>query len=67
MKRCYGVDEYIINCDWEYLSTLRTLRAPHARMPRLIDLLEYLASPGLEDVWILLDIKAGSPSMQLMS
>lgn len=26
-------------------------------MPRLIDLLEYLAQPGLEEIWVLLDIK----------
>jgi hypothetical protein len=26
-------------------------------MPRLADLLEYLAQPGLEDIWVLLDIK----------
>jgi hypothetical protein len=26
-------------------------------MPRLKDLLEYLNEPGLEDIWILLDIK----------
>jgi hypothetical protein len=26
-------------------------------MPRLLDLLEYLAQPGLEDIWVLLDIK----------
>lgn len=26
-------------------------------MPRLVDLLEYLTKPGLEDIWILLDIK----------
>lgn len=26
-------------------------------MPRLKDLLEYLAAPGREDVWLLLDIK----------
>lgn len=26
-------------------------------MPRLKELLEYLASPGLEDLWVLLDIK----------
>jgi len=28
-------------------------------MPRLADLLEYLTQPGLEDVWVLLDIKVG--------
>jgi hypothetical protein len=61
LKRCFGIDEYILHCDWEYLSTLRTLRDPNARMPRLIDLLEYIASPGLEDVWIILDIKVGPP------
>jgi len=26
-------------------------------MPRLRDLLEFLASPGLESLWLLLDIK----------
>ena len=26
-------------------------------MPRLVDLLAYLAQPGLEDIWILLDVK----------
>ena len=26
-------------------------------MPRLLDLLEYLATPGLEDIWLMLDIK----------
>lgn len=36
---------------------MRTLRAPHERMPRLRDVLEYLATPGLEDIWLLLDIK----------
>ena len=32
-------------------------------MPRLQDLLEYLAKPGLEDIWILLDIKIPLPSL----
>jgi hypothetical protein len=26
-------------------------------MPRLADLLEYLSQPGLEEIWVLLDIK----------
>ena len=26
-------------------------------MPRLKDLLEFLTKPGLEDIWVLLDIK----------
>ncbi|KAF2838317.1 tubulin-domain-containing protein [Patellaria atrata CBS 101060] len=57
LKRCFGVDEKIIDHNWDYLSTLRTLKEPHEPMPRLQDLLEYLASPGLEDIWLLLDIK----------
>ncbi|KAI9678049.1 MAG: hypothetical protein M1817_005993 [Caeruleum heppii] len=57
LKRCFGKEEKIINCDWKYLSTLRTLRAPHEPMPRLQELLEYLATPGLERIWLLLDIK----------
>lgn len=51
-----------MNCDWEYLQTLRTLKSSQP-MPRLKDLLEYLASPGLEDIWILLDIKILLPSL----
>jgi hypothetical protein len=32
-------------------------------MPRLKDLLEYLAQPGLEDIWLLLDIKVPWPAL----
>ena len=57
LKRCFGKDEKIADCTWEYISQQRTLAAPHEPMPRLRDLLEFLASPGLENVWLLLDIK----------
>ncbi|KAI9791682.1 MAG: hypothetical protein M1833_001348 [Piccolia ochrophora] len=57
LKRCYGRQEKIIDCDWDFLKTLRTLKAPYTPMPRLEDLLNYLASPGVEDIWLLLDIK----------
>lgn len=57
LKRCYGKDEKILDCTWEYISQQRTLEAPHEPMPRLRDLLQFLASPGLENVWLLLDIK----------
>lgn len=57
LKRCFGKDEKIIDCTWEYISQQRTLVAPHEPMPRLKDLLEFLASPGMETVWVLLDIK----------
>lgn len=57
LKRCFGREEKIIDCDYEFLSKLRTLKEPHEAMPRLVDLLEYLAQPGLEDIWVMLDIK----------
>lgn len=57
LKRCYGKENKIIDCDWDFLSQQRTLKEPHVPMPRLKDLLEYLASPGLENIWLLLDIK----------
>jgi phosphatidylglycerol phospholipase C len=63
LKRCFGRDEKIVDCDWSYLETLRTLKEPHEPMPRLKDLLEYMAQPGLEDIWILLDIKVPWPAL----
>jgi len=59
LKRCFGRTEKIMDCDWEFLSKLKTLREPHDSMPRLVDLLEYLAKPELERIWLLLDIKVG--------
>ena len=46
LKRCFGRKEKIIDCDYEFLSQIRTLKEPHEPMPRLADLLEYLAQPG---------------------
>ncbi|KAK4236274.1 PLC-like phosphodiesterase [Achaetomium macrosporum] len=57
LKRCFGIDKKIADCDWEYLRTLQTVQRPCQGMPRLADLLEWLAQPGLESVWVLLDIK----------
>lgn len=57
LKRCFNLPDRIIDCDWEYLSTLQTIKEPKQGMPRLVDLLEYLAEPGLEEKWVLLDIK----------
>ncbi|KAL8729697.1 MAG: hypothetical protein Q9181_004902 [Wetmoreana brouardii] len=58
LKRCFGKPDKIIDRDWTYVSEQRTTQAPHEPMPRLADLLEYLALPGNERVWLLLDIKA---------
>jgi len=57
LKRCFGRPDKIIDCDWKDISHLKTIAEPHQTMPRLKDLLEYLAEPGLEGTWLLLDIK----------
>lgn len=67
LKRCFGEDLRVADCDWSYLSTLRTTREPHEPMPRLVDLLEYLAQPGQENVWVLLDIKVRHASNLYLS
>jgi hypothetical protein len=63
LKRCFGRKEKLIDCDYDFLSKLRTLKEPHEPMPRLADLLEYLAQPGLEEIWVLLDIKVCAPHL----
>ncbi|KAK8089230.1 hypothetical protein PG997_004191 [Apiospora hydei] len=67
LKRCFGEDRKVSDCDWSYLSTLRTTRKPHEPMPRLVDLLEYLAQPGQENIWVLLDIKKDDDPTDLIS
>ncbi|KAK4449171.1 glycerophosphoryl diester phosphodiesterase [Podospora aff. communis PSN243] len=67
LKRCFGIDKKIADCDWEYLSTLKTTREPKQSMPRLSDLLEYIAQPGLESRWLLLDIKVDDDGHDLLS
>ncbi|KAF2452938.1 Tubulin/FtsZ, GTPase domain-containing protein [Lineolata rhizophorae] len=57
LKRCFGQPGKIVDYDWEYLGTLRTAKEPHLPMPRLLDLLKYLARPENKHLWVLLDIK----------
>ncbi|QIW96015.1 hypothetical protein AMS68_001533 [Peltaster fructicola] len=57
MKRCFGRPEKIVDCTWEELRDVKTIRKPHVPMPRLLDLLDLLSEPGHEEVWCLLDIK----------
>jgi glycerophosphoryl diester phosphodiesterase len=63
LKRCFGEEGKILDHDWEYLSKLRTLREPRSPMPRLYDLLEYMAQAGRENIWVLLDIKVSAYDM----
>ncbi|KAL9042147.1 MAG: hypothetical protein Q9214_003871, partial [Letrouitia sp. 1 TL-2023] len=66
LKRCFGKDDKIIDREWSYVREQRTLRPPHEPMPRLNDLLEYLASPTLENIWLLLDIKIDNNADDIM-
>ncbi|KAI1211734.1 PLC-like phosphodiesterase [Annulohypoxylon truncatum] len=66
LKRCFGEDSKVRDHDWRYLSTLRTLRKPEQPMPRLVDLLEYLNQPGVEHVWVMLDIKTHDDATELL-
>lgn len=57
LKRCFGVDKKVSECDWSYLQTLRTVRAPHEPIPSLEELLAFLAEYEQQDMWLILDIK----------
>ncbi|KHN95084.1 Transcriptional activator protein acu-15 [Metarhizium album ARSEF 1941] len=68
LARCFGIDKKLADCDWEYLSTVETLREPKQGLARLQDLLEWLVEEDrLRDgehnrhrPWVLLDIKVPS-------
>lgn len=67
LKRCFGIEKKkIVDCDWSYLSTLRTTAAPHEPMPRLADLLEYIAHPDRSHIWMMLDIKLDNDADNVM-
>jgi glycerophosphoryl diester phosphodiesterase len=66
LKRCFGSKEKIIECDWDHLSTFRTLKEPHVPMPRLQDLLEYVSQPDLQHIWLFLDIKLDNNADDVM-
>ncbi|KAK5628812.1 hypothetical protein RRF57_004527 [Xylaria bambusicola] len=67
LKRCFGDARKVAECNWDELSKLRTLREPRQPMPRLLDLLEYLAQPEQERIWVLFDIKPGDNMNELVS
>jgi len=65
LKRCFGTDMKISECSWDFLSTLRTLRDKNEGMPRLRDLLDMMNRPGMEHLWILLDVKVSKRTVSL--
>ncbi|WPG99088.1 Hypothetical protein R9X50_00189700 [Acrodontium crateriforme] len=67
LMRCFGVEKKISDCDWEYISGLQTLKEPHESMPRLLDLIEFLAQPDAASIWLQLDIKPDINADEMMS
>ncbi|KAK6329686.1 hypothetical protein TWF696_003556 [Orbilia brochopaga] len=57
LKRCYGVEGKVVDYDWSYLKGLRTIKEPHVPMPRLSELIGFLARPENKRIWLMLDIK----------
>ncbi|KAH8147535.1 uncharacterized protein LAJ45_08362 [Morchella importuna] len=57
LKRVFGEEGKVIDCDYSYLKTLRTVEAPHVPMASLKEVLELLCQPALRKMWLLLDIK----------
>ena len=66
LNRCFNRPEQIIDCDWSFIAPLLTTQEPKQHMPRLIDLLEYLAHPKRADIWVLLDIKLDNNDEDIM-
>ncbi|KAJ2966939.1 hypothetical protein NQ176_g9909 [Zarea fungicola] len=67
LRRCFGVNKKIADCDWEYIAALRSKRPPHLGMPRLEDVLRLLGEDGMERVWCVLDIKIDDNAEKLLS
>ncbi|KAI9900304.1 hypothetical protein N3K66_004566 [Trichothecium roseum] len=66
LKRCFGVDRKIADCEWEYLSGLESLREPREKLPRLEDLLVWLNGDARLHIWLLLDIKRDDDAKALV-
>ncbi|KAK3988314.1 glycerophosphoryl diester phosphodiesterase [Cladorrhinum sp. PSN332] len=70
LKRCFGIDKKVAECDWSYLSSLRTQAEPHVPLARLSDLLAYIAQPdhqAVYPIWLLLDIKTDDDPLDLLT
>lgn len=63
LKRCFGRPEKLLDVNWSFVSKLQTIAKPRQYMPRLLDLLHFLAHPENEHVWLVLDIKVRALSL----
>lgn len=67
LKRCYGVQGNVLDYDWAYLKTLRTVKAPHVPMPQLVELVQFIARPENRRIWLMLDIKTDNVAEDVMA
>ena len=65
LRRTFGDKALVRDREWAQLAALRTLRAPHEPMARLVDFLHFLNGDGMQDVWVMLDIKVWSLAMTM--
>ncbi|OAX81221.1 hypothetical protein ACJ72_04437 [Emergomyces africanus] len=66
LQRCFGINKRIVDCDWQYLSSLRTKREPFEPLVRLDELLRFLSTPERKHIWLLLDIKLDNDAEIIM-
>lgn len=67
LARCFGRDEKIADVTWEFIRPLRSLEDTSVGMPRLYDLLSWLAEDrARDDAWVLLDIKVENDADTVM-
>ncbi|GAB0133882.1 hypothetical protein EsDP_00002276 [Epichloe bromicola] len=68
LTRCFGINRALKDCTWEYVSGLETLRQPRQGLPRLLDLLRWLAEDADETSrpWVLLDIKLDDDAQEVV-
>lgn len=60
------MNKKIIDCDYDYIQSLRTLTSPPEKMPTLKELLRFLKEPEATHLWLLLDIKLDNDPEDVM-
>ncbi|KAK4508362.1 hypothetical protein PRZ48_002100 [Zasmidium cellare] len=66
LRRCFGRKDKILDRTWDEIKDLRTTSPPHVPMPRMEDLLDFLTRPGMEEIWVLVDIKLDNDAEDIM-
>lgn len=57
LQRFFGLDKRIEDCEWSEIKDLRTTVEPSETIPTFEQVLRFMTEPGVEHVWLMLDIK----------